>query len=1388
MTILYHPRDPLHDQAIDNSWWEEIDSSFIALPFFPYLSNCREYDSHIPIFKILEVHPSPWCSHQSASEVVPIFPYLPWKRDAPTADECKLLDTEKETFYDDHCKNQEQCITFNNDPGMLLSCQFEENIFTATAIERWYEVAEGTVLYYLTRFPVSHKDFIGEQEKNPAATGVTDARWGVGSAIGALLDTDALIPVTVPVDHGSKVGLVPRLVQLRLEYYQRSSTDKSIVSAELWFEDFCSMSQFDSSLQEFEGEPIEPCQKKVYDFSFSFRWRALSWMELLNAFEFGADLYTIIFSIIAGAVSFIGFVIYLAARSLTILSKPPRLKLVIWMRIVSKPSVVGVVLASSPFLLLLCAIHFWFMHGPAEVSLQAYSGTWTNFIILTPEDQKRYQFGRIGAVVFFCSFFMLRKSSRLLIPETFDSKRADDVRLSSDLQESEIGDDDSEKEGGTSEYWAPKHWKRMHVQLWSCCVASLVLFIWEFSYAPVFEDIIFYFVVLYKVLQLFSEALLSGVLKDMLIQSPIHVFIEITFMLVTLGASDFLDFLFSFVVELQIMLVERLIVGPMIKHLLLLIPRWRLHLRKRFVNRKHQTLDQRKLLKEELAKAEERLALETTGMEPVIECYAGYTTELTAVLMFPFLLVLLIVYSKATSIPANYGILEKDLTFYLIFAVVMIPATLVMDVFILNSIELVHRWKVFDYVSYQQYRFGVRKKEWQMSNTVLDVSISPCCQTIDNLCFSSQYFFLTAFHCWGMMCFSLGIVIQTKYEYAWFSDPWAPILFIASGVICAVGFSFLEFLKRRLKIWHIFVPGGAIDKEMAKKLRVGKGRDKKAEAEAFELRILNDEGFKQRFVEKNQPWILQHLVEVFTPRTLDEPRKNNQLNIDYVKDVYGTLQGELQDEPVPSNSDDSEDEDTRYRQWSKEPLLAVHRELLTLWLEKAKRRRLYFSLIRDQVEQRTKSSCGLCSRTLQSNGVTSLKAMVAKDGAGVSQALDFTIAAFDEHYQQKAPPRSQMNQLWKAYFRTNGSVVTMCNLCTSRSLVVNTSTSVQSAPVATAADDISTDSEPTDGLIRFPPLVISVEGVEGKALSKWLDFARHRLGGTFPREEAIIQSRQYAEKLRASVKQKHAEKQEEVKVELNLIGRSILLSWLEKAATSKLEEADLDIATLLADLEQVRNDITTDVEWQFSTAFLDEGAEIAEEGDLLQKERQKAKRLQSSRIAKWKAELDKVGEGLRLTFEESQSEVEVLLQKASRAFEEKKEKRLAVLASERQVFLEEHRTKLNLIVSGVDRNKAISEHNALLHSIDQQMKTLVETGAETVREQLAEDLDQLKQLRESTAATFSTKREKYDRSKLAAIRENLETCLAKKATWTAKTIKWTDKVRAMLKQTRANEL
>ena len=126
-------------------------------------------------------------------------------------------------------------------------------------------------------------------------------------------------------------------------------------------------------------------------------------------------------------------------------------------------------------------------------------------------------------------------------------------------------------------------------------------------------------------------------------------------------------------------------------------------------------------------------------------------------------------------------------------------------------------------------------------------------------------------------------------------------------------------------------------------------------------------------------------------------------------------------------------------------------------------------------------------------------------------AIDDLIAGFEEAY---GPNERDVN-LWKAYFRGHAEFITVDQAildANERERVARQSQRPPGAGRATRADDVSSDSEEED--CAFDPLVVVRTSSEVRMLSKWLDAARKRLGGTFPRDAARAEMEAYAEKMR----------------------------------------------------------------------------------------------------------------------------------------------------------------------------------------------------------------------------------------------------------------------------------
>jgi hypothetical protein len=290
------------------------------------------------------------------------------------------------------------------------------------------------------------------------------------------------------------------------------------------------------------------------------------------------------------------------------------------------------------------------------------------------------------------------------------------------------------------------------------------------------------------------------------------------------------------------------------------------------------------------------------------------------------------------------------------------------------------------------------------------------------------------------------------------------------------------------------------------------------EAERMEMRALNSERFRHRFLERSRPWILQHLTELLTPRTLQMPGADGRPVVEYVRDVYNDLvnMGEGMrakgDRSDISSDDPGEEEymEKLRREWAKKPLSKVSAALARLWLLKARKRQTYLALAQPIMDMSLKEVCELCERTRESGAV--MRVDIAKEKRPNPARFDEIVQEFEA--SQGDAPFDPV--LWKAFFRANAEFITRCNFCfdmlkqQERAQRQAKASRNYTGPVR--AVDISDDDDmeaPT-----FPPLVVSRTTPGAKVVYKWLTAARRRLGGVFPRPHARDEMESHAKSLR----------------------------------------------------------------------------------------------------------------------------------------------------------------------------------------------------------------------------------------------------------------------------------
>jgi len=763
----------------------------------------------------------------------------------------------------------------------------------------------------------------------------------------------------------------------------------------------------------------------------------------------------------------------------------------------------------------------------------------------------------------------------------------------------------------------------------------------EFSYATIFSLKVYQYIVLFKVIYYFVELLvLKYYCIDKLQYAPLLSSIICISNMTTMGASNFVQFILSFFASLLMTILERLFIAPFLGESMELWPRWKIMIRRKLRGKKRITRAEKEKEEKEWRRVNEEIELSSEGVEPLIDSLTDYSADTVGTVISPVIYGILQMFYNENQIAANYQIKTNQIIYYISFAAVIIPFTLVCDTFLLNTQELLHGWKIYDYLAYQRYRFSVREYRWVLRNPIVDESIAEEFQTTDLLCFSSQYYFLMGLLSVGTVLITLGIEAILRLQFNPFGDPCFLLMFVLTFLVGEIMSRFYWILAdikvRRFNwrgLWATKLIEGTVDDDIAAKLSIGEGKQADLEQERLELQAMNSDRFRHRFLERNRPWILQHLVELLTPRSLQKPGPDGRPTIEYVRDVYAELMsiGEGLRRPGDRediSSDDDDELEAARRKWPRDPLTGAALAIARMWLAKARKRRAFSKLVRGIIDQHKKTMCEICSRTPQKNKIK-LTVQLATKGEPDATAIDRLISGFENQYGvDELEP-----QLWKAYFRAHAEYCTRCSICDD-SIEQEKLLKGSRAPGpsrVTRPQDISSDEEEDD--VEFEPVVVTRTSPEGRMMSKWLVAARKKIGGTFPRPDARKQMDRYAQKLRdlkmkktrENLSKKPSKPTEEEERDMETISaatKALALRWIRLARDVIESKFRLRSETFREDLDSLLRMMPEEDDWYFGGALRLEGRGLLKRGSDLEDDRRTLEAESAVKIHKIEEDLE----------------------------------------------------------------------------------------------------------------------------------------------------------------------
>jgi len=708
-----------------------------------------------------------------------------------------------------------------------LTCFFEENFKEQAAVLRWFEVEEETI-FYLTPDGTSpdeafRADILASETTTPQLS---------PAKLQNMIATQQLIPVDfVALEVGE--GIVPTEVTIILEYFQMEDA-KRLITAVVEMGEYVSARKHDGG-----------------DYTLKVAFEPLNFFRLLNAFAFDFTFYVILFLGIGSFAVMIVLLFLVFNRIFTRLRDPPPFRFFPYLRIGASAPFVGVGLALVPFMVGCLAVQF-FVQGMQLFSFvpQDIDNPTDDPALIEKRDN-----GRMAVGFLTLALYMVWITAKILVPKR-------------------LTEEEEEEEDST---WEPEAWKRSHFIVAVVAIQMINVALIEFSFTALYGDMFFTCFLIMKVFHIVVDKYVENFLKEVLLCTPVSISLALTAGLVTISADDFTDFTLGFFLELLIGLSEYVYLDAAMGAVTEQLPKV-----KRILDRLYYRVRKR-------AVTEDLLAGEVAEEDSVVEDLMGFLTAYganTIVLLLTVPYIFFYFYFNAQlRLSFLFGIRQRDLLIYLIFAVVIVIFQVVCDIFTFNIQELFHGWNLYEYMKYARYRFLHRSARWKGLETQFDESIEEGMRSVDQMCFSSQFYFVLSLGGAGAFLITLAISMMLRAEYNMFADPCFLMVIGLMCAFCEAGQKVGLILADMGGLWKLADLGGDAGERLAVETELPYEFQQFVDAGKHAARVLErhewdgdydgpltsarmtSDTFRREFLDKNRLWLLEEFGAMLTPRT-----------------------------------------------------------------------------------------------------------------------------------------------------------------------------------------------------------------------------------------------------------------------------------------------------------------------------------------------------------------------------------------------------------------------------------------------------------------------------------------------------------------------------------------
>jgi hypothetical protein len=1106
-------RETFHNMQIsaDGTLFFEFTKMF--LPYMPYFSNCNGFDSYMTIWKLFE-HPE--CALPDVPD-----PTAAIEQDIKGGDMVRTDPRRKVAAF----PHQDEVLGVNGLEPFLsgrmnpvadicnigFDCVYEEDLIQPEVNERWFEASSGSTLFSIVRSPFAVTEFLNQaQLQNPKRYAEGDplldglelqkvakdlslfglmgmppesyTRGGTDMLGGNHLSddvydnlhdylrggADAFIPIGVNGDSRDDLTMecaklcYPREVSLSIEYWQLSKYEKTLLSAEL-------------ELGDWHKDPTQ------IDYAFSFSMAPLNWVALIIAFAFTIDIFVFLFCVVGLLSIGVSALFYINVHMSTRLETPPKFRMSSYLALIAPPAVIGVLIGSTPIYVVLYLFNMLLYGGIAPFNYEKPFESDTHFLLdnmpdhwkikkLDPANIPATRHGRFGLVLLSTGLFCIVLSSKIFLPKRI-SKREKEIEMKRDKQ--------AQKES----VWVPTLWKRSNFMFASLMMGMFVTVLIELSFWGDFGTYVWFLILAFRPAGIILDLVIEGQLGEALLAAPLVATFSLGTDIVTLGSDDFMDFVLCFFVEFGMLLVERSFWDPGFGFIFDALTETLSNLAS-FIRSKLKLKGKSKVQEqaEREAAAAEAMKNRDAGVdystgdtvEPILGSFSGYSGDAWGMVYTTYYMLMFIDFRDPIQLPDLYGIKTQDMLYYLVFGAVNFPFQFVCDVFIHQVLEIFWGWKIHDYLVYTRYRYLQRETRWKGLEDSLDECIEEGARTLDQMCFSSQYYLMHSIATFGQMLIMFSIEIMLRWQYNLFGDRAAFLILGLNWLVCYFTFIFTTWLvdmsglyrlKHEDTAWHSTL-GGPEEEEFGIPRWDELDKIKGASHEAYLMnQKITSETFRYKFLDYNRPWLVSQLPAILTPRTL---RRSRPYLIAQLTKILGSVN--------PDVSSDSDSDDDGRPRFGPVALSTTSRSIARLWLAQARRRKRLREVVQPLINRARRNECEKCLSRQQ-----------------LQVELLIPIEVLGDRFEKEHPDDEFDQVAWKQFFNKNAKFRTLCLKCIQEEQAV----AKEKAAKALQGAEIS-DSDDDDLGSRFGPVFLSA--ASNAILQNWYrkasDVVRKRGGKT----------------------------------------------------------------------------------------------------------------------------------------------------------------------------------------------------------------------------------------------------------------------------------------------------